>query len=359
MNDTRHTRTATPASVPSRSVMNGNDVVRQVDVGPGGRRARRARPARSTPATAHRSVTLVQYDAQVRPLGLEPLLEPVEHGRGAAGGRRDEVPVLGEAHRDPVVEHHPVEPEHQPVADRADRQVRHPVRVHAGRGRRRRRRRRPRSCRASRRRRCRRADAHGDAFARDGLVHRLAGRRGSTRGGATARRSPSGRPTATCHGCIGVVRTGSRSRGPVSTPASARNGTGVYGGRAFDGPCAPGVPPEQRVRELGGDDAARAALVDRRPDVGGPLHVLDAAEPRGRRRPPRRRPSGRAAARRYFSASSPSGTTQSGWLVGTSPAARPDDREPRGAAPVGDEGRPSPRRTRGRRRSPARARARG
>ena len=105
-----------------------------------------------TAATAHCSVTLVQYTSQVGPFGLQPLLEPVEHGGGAAGRRRDEVVVLGEAHRDAVVEDHPVEAEHQPVADRADREVRHPVRVHPVEERRRRRRRRRRSCRACSRR---------------------------------------------------------------------------------------------------------------------------------------------------------------------------------------------------------------
>ena len=39
------------------------------------------------------------------------------------------------------------------------------------------------------------------------------------------------------------VRTGSSS-GPRSAPASTENGTGVYGGRLFVGPCAPGPAPQ-------------------------------------------------------------------------------------------------------------------
>ena len=181
-------------------------------------------------------------DLEVGPLHLEPLLEPVEHDRGAAGGRRDEVPVIGQAHRDAVVE-------------RPSRRARASARTGStrrrgstsgsctcGRGRRRRRRRRPRSCRACSRRASR--PRSGAPRTRARRPRRGARRRaGSAKRGATARRPRTRAPCATCHACIGVVRTGSSSRGPVSRPASAENGTGTYGGRAFVGPWAPGPQP--------------------------------------------------------------------------------------------------------------------
>ena len=231
-----------------------------------------------TATTAHCSVTLVQYTRRSGPLGLEPLLEPVEHRGRAAGRRGDQVAVLGQAHRDAVVEDHPVEPEHQPVADRADGEVRHPVRVHPVEERPRV---RPDDVDLAERARVEQPDARADraALARDGGVHVLAVSREVARALPLADVLEDGAARSTCH----VVDRRHADRveqvGPPSTPASAANGTGVYGGRAFVGPCAPGAQPSSRVHDLGGQDAAGAALVDRRADVRRALHVLGARSP--------------------------------------------------------------------------------
>ena len=79
------------------------------------------------PLLGHRG----QPHAQLRPLGLQPLLHPVEHGRGVAGRRRAEEPLLADAHDDAVVEDHPVERAHDRVAAHADRERVERVRVHA------------------------------------------------------------------------------------------------------------------------------------------------------------------------------------------------------------------------------------
>jgi hypothetical protein len=59
---------------------------------------------------------------QVRPLGLEPLLEVVEDLRGASGRGREQEAIVAKSHDDAVVHDHAVEPEHDAVADRAGAQ---------------------------------------------------------------------------------------------------------------------------------------------------------------------------------------------------------------------------------------------
>ena len=61
-------------------------------------------------------------DLQLRPLGLEPFLQPLQHGGGVAAGRGHQVAVLAGPGGDPVVEHHAVLAEHQPVAAPPDSQ---------------------------------------------------------------------------------------------------------------------------------------------------------------------------------------------------------------------------------------------
>ena len=94
-------------------------------------------------------------DLELRPFGLQPLLEPGEHARSTARGRAHQVVVLAEPRGDAVVEHHAVLAQHQAVAAAADRELAPGVgvdaveqlgRVAAPGG---------RSCRASRRRECR------------------------------------------------------------------------------------------------------------------------------------------------------------------------------------------------------------
>ena len=180
--------------------------------------------------------------AEFRPFGLEPFLEPVEDGGRAAGRRGDEVAILRQAHRDAVVEHHPVEPEHQPVADRARRRGSTSGSCTSGRGTPGRPARRPRSCRAStrpgRRPRC---APRGTRARRPRPCPRRV--RGKYRGRFHWPTFSKTAPRSTCAACIGVRRTGSSSSGPRSSPASAANGTGTNGGRAFVGPCAPSSQP--------------------------------------------------------------------------------------------------------------------
>src|SRR5690606_33148415 len=57
---------------------------------------------------------------QLRPLGLVPLLQPVEHGGGVAGGGGHQVVVLAQPRGGAVVEHHAVGRAHQPVPAGAD-----------------------------------------------------------------------------------------------------------------------------------------------------------------------------------------------------------------------------------------------
>ena len=70
-----------------------------------------------------------QPHPQLRPLGLEPLLHPVEDGGGVAGGGGDEEAVLGQAQDGAVVEDHAVVAAHDAVAHAPDLQARHHVRV--------------------------------------------------------------------------------------------------------------------------------------------------------------------------------------------------------------------------------------
>ena len=224
--------------------MNANASFVEVDVRAGrGDDSRALRPADRDhrPLLGHaRAVHL-----QVGPLGLEPFLEAIHHRRRAAGRGGDDVAVLGQAHRDAVVEDHPVEAEHQPVPDRADGQVRHPVRVHpieehAGVG--------PADVDLAERAGVEHADAraHRPAFARDGGVHVL----------AVPREVAGPLPLADVlvDGAVRVVPGVDRrhadrveqDRTAVRCPASAENGTGVYGGRALVGPCAPGAHPSRR-----------------------------------------------------------------------------------------------------------------
>ena len=62
-------------------------------------------------------------DVQLGPLGLQPLLQPVQHAGSATGGGVHVVAVLGHAQRHAVVEHHAVGLAHDAVASRADRQL--------------------------------------------------------------------------------------------------------------------------------------------------------------------------------------------------------------------------------------------
>ena len=296
---TRATRAGIPATSPSRNVMNGNaSVERSMSVA----ERRRALRARFGPGDRHVGPLLGDaraVHAEVGPLGLEPFLEAVEHHRGVPGGRRDEEAVLGEAHRDAVVDDHPVEPEHEPVADRADRRGAHPVRVHPVEERRRHRGRRPRSCRGSTRRARRpplRTARHSRA---DRGVHLL-----PVRGEV-----PRSLPLADVleHGAaLHVPRVDRRradgsSRSPRFGPGDRRVRDRARPGAARSSvPARPGRAPSSWFTIAAVTDAARSALVDRRPDVGGALHVLDRARVRRRARPRRRRPSGRAAGRRML-----------------------------------------------------------
>ena len=297
-------------------------------------------------------------DAQVGPLGLEPLLEPVEHRRGAAGRGRHEVAVLREAHRDAVVEHHPVEPEHQAVPDRADREVRHPVRVHAVQERRRV---GPDDLDLAERRRVHRADGvpNREALAFDRALHRF----------AVAREEPRALPLPDVlergpAPDVPRMHRGRPDRVEEVAPGRTRRARGTRHGRRTaaarcDGPCAPAASPSRCVHDLGGEDAARAALIDRRPDVRRPLHVLDGAQPA------RRRASAMSATvwSRWRSTNlrgvvAVLGRTRAGAPAGTSPAADPTT-ESHGGPAVRDEASRARRRTGGRRRSRARARGSG
>ena len=56
----------------------------------------------------------------MRPFGLQPTLEPTQHGGRPAGGRGHQEVVRRQTGGDPVVEHHPVFFQHQAVAAAAD-----------------------------------------------------------------------------------------------------------------------------------------------------------------------------------------------------------------------------------------------
>ena len=189
-----------------------------------------ARPATSrergptTAIVAHCSVTEVQADAQLRPLGLEPLLHPVEDRGGVAGRGGDQEAVVGDADHGAVVEDHAVDAAHHAVAARADLEAAHEVGVDpveelagvraldvdlaegggvhdadAGRG--------PPRTRAAPPPPCPRPPA------------------GSTRAASTGRRSRTRRRAATCQSWMAVTRTGSCSS-PRSRPARAAKPTG-------------------------------------------------------------------------------------------------------------------------------------
>ena len=357
--------------------MHGNASFTEVDV-----RAepRPARPRARSPDGDHRPLLgdARARHAQLRPFGLEPLLEPVQHGGRAAGRRRDEVAILGQPHRDAVVEHHPVEPQHEPVADRPDGEVRHPVRVHPvqERGGV-----RPDDLDLAERRGVEHTDggAHREALARDGAVQSSSGS-GKYRGRFHCPTFSNTAPRSTWAACIGVRRLGSSSAGPRSRPASTRERHRHERRPRVRRALRAQLPAERGVHDLGGQHAARASLVDRGADVGRALHVLDAAQAAVHRLQDVLRRSGRAAGRRSASRGRRLACTSTATLGGRpSPAAAPttssqsaapchrarrsraprrsaDRRRSRGrAAPPGSS---RPRRRRGRRR-PCAARRRG
>ncbi len=67
------------------------------------------------PLFGHRSAVHIQ----LRPLGLQPFLQPIQHLRGAAGGGGHEVGLLVQAQRHAVVEDHAVRQAHDTVTGRA------------------------------------------------------------------------------------------------------------------------------------------------------------------------------------------------------------------------------------------------
>lgn len=70
-----------------------------------------------------------QPDLEVRPLGLQPFLHPVEDVRSAAGGGEHLEPVVGQAHDGAVVDDHPVDTAHHAVAGHPDLEAAHEIRV--------------------------------------------------------------------------------------------------------------------------------------------------------------------------------------------------------------------------------------
>ena len=213
---------------------------------------------------------------QVRPLGLEPLLHPVEDLRGAAGGGQDEEAVLGQPQHRAVVDHHPVDPAHHAVADRADLQAAHQVRVelveeHAGVG--------PLDVDLAERGAVQDADAGArrGALAQHRGLHVLTG----------LRVEPRPLPLADVleHGAGGdvpVVHGGDPLR--VEQPPAVAAGQGGEGHRRVRGPerRGPGLlhrDPEQLGDDPRGDDAGGLALVVRGADGRVALDVLDGAQP--------------------------------------------------------------------------------
>ena len=124
----RATRIGTPPSEVSRQVMNGNAACETSTSGKTAPMTSRERGP-TTGNVTHCSVTDVQCTRSSRPLRLQPLLHPVEDLRRAARGGEDEETVVGQAQHRAVVDDHPVDPAHHAVADRADLQVAHHVRV--------------------------------------------------------------------------------------------------------------------------------------------------------------------------------------------------------------------------------------
>ena len=228
-----------------------------------------------TATTDHCSVTLVQYTCRSGPLGLEPLLEAIQHRGGAAGRGGHDVSVVGQAHRDAVVEHHPVEPEHQAVPDRPDGQVRHAVRVHpiqehARVG--------PAHVDLAQ---CARVEhaharAHRAALASDRRVHVLAVPREVARALPLADVLEDGAvrfvPVVDRRHADRVEQRPAVDAGQRRERDRRVRRPGVR--RALRAGC----PAEQPVHDLGGQDAAGASLVDRGADVGRTLHVLGARQ---------------------------------------------------------------------------------
>ena len=135
-------------------------------------------------------------------------------GSGSGRGTSPSMAILGQPHRDAVVEHHPVEPEHEPVADASRRRGSISGSCTSGPGRRRRPVPRPRSCRASRRPGRRRRCAPRGTRARRRCPD-LRHARGSTSAGAIARRSRT--PRRVPGGCVdrgGSFGSSSAGRGP-------------------------------------------------------------------------------------------------------------------------------------------------
>ncbi len=90
----RNTRPGVPAMTASRQVMNGKASFETSRSGD----QRADDLARARPDDRDRRPLLGdarRVDPQLRPLGLEPLLEVVEDGRGVAGRRRHVEPVVG------------------------------------------------------------------------------------------------------------------------------------------------------------------------------------------------------------------------------------------------------------------------
>ncbi len=254
--------------------MNGNASLRDVDVGEDGAddvAGARADDRERGPLLGDRRAV----HPQLRPLGLQPLLHPVEDLRRAAGGGEDEEAVLGQAQHRAVVDHHPVDPAHDAVADRADLQVAHQVRVehveqHGGVG----------ALHVDLAERGAVEDA--DAGARRGALaqhrglHVLTGLRVEARALPLADVLEDGPG-----GDVPVVQGGDPLR--VEQPPAVAAGQGGEGHRRVRGPerGGPGVlhrDPEQLGGDPGGDDAGGLALVVRGADGRVALDVLDGAQ---------------------------------------------------------------------------------
>ena len=107
------------ARVVSRKAMKRERLVGQVEVGrePGDDLTRpRADDGDRRPLLGHRGAVHVELG----PLGLQPLLQPVQDPGGAAGRGGHEVAVVVEAQRHAVVEDHAVGLAHHAVAGRAE-----------------------------------------------------------------------------------------------------------------------------------------------------------------------------------------------------------------------------------------------
>jgi hypothetical protein len=195
-----------------------------------------------------------------------------EHARRAAGGR-GHVEAVGAGARSRRRHDEAVLAQHEAVAAAAGLELgkalmymRFRNSPHRGR--------RPRSCRASRRRTCRRSRASA-AFARDRVVHRL--RRACGKYQARFHRPTSSNfaPFSAAQSCIGVSRIGSnRSPREAGESAESHRRIGRAEGRQAD--------LGDRLAERGGGDGERVhvrglALVGRHAGRGVALDVLDRA----------------------------------------------------------------------------------